>query len=61
MEIKHKNTDEINGVITITIYKKDYQESVLKILNDYKRKANIPGFRKGHVPLGLIKKNMKML
>ena len=56
MEIKHKKIDDINGVITITIYKKDYQESVLKILNDYKKKANIPGFRKGHVPLGLIKK-----
>ena len=56
MEIKHKKIDDINGVITITIYKKDYQESVLKILNDYKKKANIPGFRKGHIPLGLIKK-----
>jgi trigger factor len=56
VEIKHKKIDDINGVITITIYKKDYQESVLKILNDYKKKANIPGFRKGHVPLGLIKK-----
>jgi len=56
VEIKHKKIDDINGVITITIYKKDYQESVLKILNDYKKKANIPGFRKGHIPLGLIKK-----
>ncbi len=56
MEIKHKKTDELNGVIIITVYKNDYQENVLKILKDYKKKANIPGFRKGHVPLGLIKK-----
>lgn len=56
MEIKHKKIDDLNGVIIITINKNDYQENVLKILNDYKRKANIPGFRKGHVPLGLIKK-----
>ena len=56
VEIKHKKIDDLNGVIIITINKNDYQENVLKILNDYKRKANIPGFRKGHVPLGLIKK-----
>ena len=56
MEIKHKNIDDLNGIITITVHSKDYQENVLKILNDYKKKANIPGFRKGYVPLGIIKK-----
>ena len=56
MEIKHKKIDELNGVIIITVYKNDYQENVVKILKDYKKKANIPGFRKGYVPLGLIKK-----
>ena len=56
MEINHKKIDDLNGVITITVQKNDYQENVLKILKDYRKKANIPGFRKGHVPLGLIKK-----
>jgi len=56
VEIKHKNIDDLNGIITITVHSKDYQENVLKILNDYKKKANIPGFRKGYVPLGIIKK-----
>ena len=60
MEINHKKIDDLNGVINITVQKNDYQESVLKILKDYRKKANIPGFRKGHVPLGLIKKNMKL-
>ena len=55
MEIKHKKIDDLNGLITIRIEKNDYQENVLKIIKDYKNKANIPGFRKGHVPLGLIK------
>ena len=58
MEINHKKIDDLNGVINITVQKNDYQESVLKILKDYRKKANIPGFRKGHVPLGLIKKKI---
>ena len=56
MEIKHKKIDDLNGLITIRIEKNDYQENVLGIIKDYRKKANIPGFRKGHVPLGLIKK-----
>lgn len=34
----------------------DHNESVTKILKDYQRKANVPGFRPGHVPFGMIKK-----
>ena len=61
MEINHKKIDDLNGVINITVQKNDYQESVLKILKDYRKKANIPGFRKGHVPLGLIKKEYEVI
>ena len=61
MEINHKKIDDLNGVINITVQKNDYQESVLKILKDYRKKANIPGFRKGHVPLGLIKKKYEAI
>lgn len=56
MDIKHENLDELNAVVKVDIYKDDYQPKVDKILKDYKKSANIPGFRKGHVPLGLIKK-----
>ena len=34
----------------------DYQEKVTKVLTDYRKTANIPGFRKGHVPMGMVKK-----
>ena len=45
MEINHKKIDDLNGVINITVKETDYQENVLKILKDYRKKANIPGFR----------------
>jgi len=56
MDIKHENTDTLNAVVKVDINKDDYLPKVEKILKDYKKSANIPGFRKGHVPLGLIKK-----
>lgn len=56
MNIKHENTDSLNAVVKVDINKDDYQPKVDKILKDYKKSANIPGFRKGHVPIGLIKK-----
>lgn len=56
MDIKHENTDTLNAVVKVDINKDDYQPKVDKILKDYRKSANIPGFRKGHVPIGLIKK-----
>ncbi len=56
MNITKKDIDDLNAVLTVEINQDDYQEKVDKILKDYKKTANIPGFRKGHVPLGLIKK-----
>lgn len=56
MNITRKEIDELNAVLTIAIEKNDYQESVDKILKDYRKNANIPGFRKGHVPMGMVKK-----
>ncbi|MEG1586119.1 MAG: trigger factor, partial [Bacteroidales bacterium] len=46
----------VNAVITIEITKADYQEQVEKGLRTYRQKANIPGFRKGMVPMGMVKK-----
>ena len=56
MKINRKDIDKLNSLLKIDIDKKDYQPNVDKVLIDYKKRANIPGFRKGHTPIGLIKK-----
>ncbi len=56
MNIVRKDIDSSNATITISIEKADYTEKVEKTLRDYRKKANIPGFRPGMVPLGLLKK-----
>ncbi|TXN37011.1 trigger factor [Flagellimonas hymeniacidonis] len=56
MNITKEQIDELNAVVKVAISKDDYQDKVEKILNDYRKQANIPGFRKGQVPMGLIKK-----
>lgn len=54
MNISFEKTDNVNGVLTVSMEKADYQEKVEKTLKDYRRKANVPGFRPGMVPMGLI-------
>lgn len=56
MNITRNNVDELNAILTVTIEKSDYQEKVDQTLADYRKKANLPGFRKGKVPMGMIKK-----
>ena len=56
MNIKFESADKINGLMTITIEQADYQEAVDKQLKNYRKKAQVPGFRPGMVPMGLIKK-----
>ncbi|SHG82341.1 trigger factor [Flagellimonas flava] len=56
MNITKEQIDELNAVVKVAISKDDYQDKVDKILKDYRKQANIPGFRKGQVPMGLIKK-----
>ncbi|GGX14103.1 trigger factor [Aquimarina muelleri] len=56
MNISKEQLDELNAVVTVDIAKEDYSDKVEKILKDYRKNANIPGFRKGHVPMGLVKK-----
>ncbi|MDX1470171.1 MAG: trigger factor [Flavobacteriaceae bacterium] len=56
MNITRENIDELNAVVKVDISKEDYKDKVEKILSDYRRTANIPGFRKGHVPMTLVKK-----
>ena len=56
MNITFENSDKINGLLTITVEKEDYQEKVEKTLKDYRKRAQVPGFRPGMVPMGMIKK-----
>jgi len=56
MNITKQNSDALNAVVKIDIVAEDYQAKVSKLLEDYRKKADIPGFRKGNVPMGMIKK-----
>ena len=56
MKITFDCPDKINGLLTMTIEPADYQEKVEKTLKDYRKKAQVPGFRPGMVPMGMIKK-----
>ena len=56
MNITRENIDELNAVLKVDIAREDYSGKVEKILKDYRKNANIPGFRKGHVPMGMVKK-----
>ncbi len=56
MNVVLKNIDAVNAVVTIAISKDDYAEKVEKKLKEYRKKANIPGFRPGMTPMNLVKK-----
>jgi trigger factor len=56
MNITKENVDALNAVVKIDIVAEDYQAKVSELLEDYRKKADVPGFRKGHVPMGMIKK-----
>jgi len=56
MNITRNNVDALNAVVTVEVSKADYAPKVEKILEDYRKNAAIPGFRKGAVPMSLIHK-----
>jgi trigger factor len=56
MNITFEAPDKINGLMTITLESADYQPEVDKTLKDYRKRANIPGFRPGQAPMGMIKR-----
>jgi trigger factor len=56
MNITKENVDALNAVVKVDIVADDYQAKVTEVLTDYRKKADIPGFRKGHVPMGMVKK-----
>ena len=56
MKVSFENPDKINGLLTITVEEADYKNEVDQTLKDYRKKANVPGFRPGQVPMGMIKR-----
>ena len=56
MNVSMQNVDKVSALLTVNIEKADYQEKVEKVLKKYRQQANIPGVRKGMVPMSLIKK-----
>ena len=56
MNISFEAPDKINGLMAITLEKEDYQGEVEKTLKDYRKRANIPGFRPGQTPMSMIKR-----
>ena len=56
MNVSLKNNNAVSGILTLQIEKNDYEAQVEKSLRQYRQKANIPGFRKGMVPMGMVKK-----
>lgn len=56
MNITRENVDALNAIVTVAVAKGDYSDKVTKILEDYRKKSNIPGFRKGAVPMSVIQK-----
>lgn len=56
MNITKTNIDALNAVVTVEVAKNDYADQVEKVLQNYRKNANIPGFRKGQVPMSLVQK-----
>ena len=56
MNISFEAQDKVNGLMTIVVEEADFQADVEKTLKDYRKRANIPGFRPGMAPMGMIKR-----
>ncbi|MFP3835022.1 trigger factor [Chryseobacterium sp. SIMBA_028] len=56
MKVTAQNHDDVSALLTVTLEKSDYKEKVEKQLINYAKNAQVPGFRKGKVPLSMVKK-----
>lgn len=56
MNVTRKDVDALNAVVTVQIKQEDVTPQVEKVLKDYRKRANIPGFRKGNIPMSVVKK-----
>ena len=60
MNIQFDCADQVNGLMTLTVEQADYEAKVEKTLKDYRKRAQVPGFRPGQVPMGMIKRQYGM-
>lgn len=56
MNFTQSKIDDLNSVLKVTVEKADFADKVSDALKNYRKNANVPGFRKGQVPMSLIKK-----
>lgn len=56
MKVSHEVSEDLSGVLKVNIEAADYADKITSTLKSYRKKADMPGFRKGHVPMGMIKK-----
>ena len=56
MNITRREQSKLHAVITIEVSAKDVEKNVEKVLNNYRKEASLPGFRKGKAPLNIVKK-----
>jgi len=56
VQITQKNVDSLNAILKLKVKKEDYEPKILKSLNEYRKKVDLKGFRRGQVPLGVVKK-----
>ena len=57
MNITIREQSKLHAVITIEVSAKDVEKNVEKVLNNYRKEASLPGFRKGNIPITVIEKN----
>ena len=56
MNVTRNDVDALNAVLTVEVKQEEVAPQVEKVLNDYRKRANIPGFRKGNIPMSVVKK-----
>ena len=59
MNVTRKNTDDLNAVITVAIYKSDYTYRIDNMMKEYQKQTELPGFRKGTVPMSIIEQKYR--
>jgi len=56
MKVSHEVGADLSGILKVNIDAADYADKVSSTLKNYRKKADMPGFRKGHVPMGMVRK-----
>lgn len=59
MNVTRKNIDDLNAVLTVEVYKSHFKYKLDTLMKDYQKKTDLPGFRKGEVPMSIIEKKYR--